>query len=110
MYMHVLYMYVYACIIVYVCVCMHVYVCMCMYVYVCVRPDPDKSLGPQPVGVQCPFTSSQGEFPGYTDWLWYPGLSPVLVSTSSLLLPYLGVFPFITLLHLPLDFIGVSSL
>src|SRR6218665_3603275 len=27
------------------------------------------SLGPQPVGVQCPLTSSLGEFHGYWDWL-----------------------------------------
>src|SRR6218665_1698926 len=33
--------------------------------------------------VQCSFTSSLGEFPGYCDWLWYPGLSPVLVSYPS---------------------------
>src|SRR6218665_2293168 len=38
------------------------------------------SLGPQPVGVQCPLTSSLGEFLSYKDWLWYPGLPPVLVS------------------------------
>ena len=68
---------------------------------------PDKSLGPQPVGFQCPFTSSLVEFPGYRDWLWYPGLPPMLVSIAfSLRLPYLGVFP-LTLLHSPLDFIRV---
>src|SRR6218665_980178 len=33
-----------------------------------------------PVGVQCPISSSLGEFPSYWDWLWCPGLSPVLVS------------------------------
>src|SRR6218665_3889772 len=32
-----------------------------------------------PVGVQCPIFSSLGEFPRYWDWLWCPGLSPVLV-------------------------------
>src|SRR6218665_3917727 len=37
------------------------------------------------------------------DWLWCPGLSPMLVPTSFPS-PYLSVFPF-TLLHLPLDFI-----
>src|SRR6218665_1698185 len=37
------------------------------------------------------------------DWLWCPGLSPMLVPTSFPS-PYLAVFPF-TLLHLPLDFI-----
>src|SRR6218665_3418272 len=67
------------------------------------------TLGLQPVGVQCPITSSLCEFPGYWDWLRYPGLPPVLVSIAfSLCLPYLGVFPFT--LHLPLDFISVSSL
>src|SRR6218665_3553916 len=34
------------------------------------------TLGPQPVGVQCPLTSSLGEFPGNWDGLWYPGLPP----------------------------------
>src|SRR6218665_3440357 len=38
------------------------------------------SLGPQPVGVQCPLSSLLGEFPGYWDWFRYPGLRPVLVS------------------------------
>src|SRR6218665_3981879 len=40
-------------------------------------------MGSAPVGVQCPLTSSLGEFPGKWDWLWYPGLSPVLVSNAS---------------------------
>ena len=63
-----------------------------------------------PVGVQCPLTSSLSEFPGYWDWLWFPGLSPVLVSIAfPLRLPYLGVFQFI-LLHLPLDFNRISCL
>src|SRR6218665_2290508 len=39
-------------------------------------------MGSTPVGVQCPLTSSLGEFPDYWDWLWYPGLSPVLVSIA----------------------------
>src|SRR6218665_1375064 len=34
------------------------------------------------VGVQCPLTSSLGEFPGYWDWFCYPWLSPVLVSNA----------------------------
>src|SRR6218665_3734216 len=29
-----------------------------------------------PIGVQCPISSSLGEFPSYWDWLWRPGLSP----------------------------------
>ena len=37
-------------------------------------------MGSAPVGAQYPLTSSLGEFLGYWDWLWYPGLSPVLVS------------------------------
>src|SRR6218665_3461918 len=41
-----------------------------------------KSLGPDPVGVHCPLTSSLGEFPGYWESLWYPGLLPVLVSIA----------------------------
>src|SRR6218665_523675 len=61
-----------------------------------------------PVGVQCPITSSLGEFLGYWEWLWYPGLPPVLVSIAiSLRLPYFGVFTFT--LRLPLDFIRVFS-
>src|SRR6218665_3046734 len=40
-------------------------------------------MGSAPVGVQCPLTSSLGEFPCKWDWLWYPGLSPVLVSNAS---------------------------
>jgi len=70
-------------------------------------PSIHYSMGSAPVSVQCPFTSSLGEFPGYWNWLWYPWISPVLVSIA--VLPYLGVFPF-TLLHLPLNFIRVSYL
>src|SRR6218665_3171955 len=39
-------------------------------------------MGSVPVDVQCLFTSSLGEFLGYWDWLWYPGLPPVLVSMT----------------------------
>jgi len=39
-------------------------------------------MGSAPVSVQCPLTSSLGEFQRYWDWLWYPGLSPVLVSIA----------------------------
>src|SRR6218665_1150681 len=59
-----------------------------------------------PVGVQCPISSSLGEFPSYWDWLWCPGLSPVLVSIA-LPFPYL-VFSIRS--YLPLDFNRVSSL
>src|SRR6218665_386781 len=31
------------------------------------------TLSPQLVGVQCPINSPLGEFPGYWDWLRYPG-------------------------------------
>src|SRR6218665_3466886 len=39
-------------------------------------------MGSVPIGVQCSLTSSLGEFPGYYGWLWYLGLSPVLVSIA----------------------------
>src|SRR6218665_1959469 len=68
------------------------------------------SLGPEPVGVQCPITSSLSEFPGYWDWLRYPGLSPVLVSIAFSFALHISVFFSFALLHLPLDFIRVSSL
>jgi len=49
-------------------------------------------MGSAPVGAQCPLTSSLGEFLGYGDWLWNPGLSPVLVSIAlTFASPYLGV-------------------
>src|SRR6218665_278404 len=54
------------------------------------------------LNVQCPIASSLGEFPSYWDWLWCPGLSPILVSIA---LP----FAFHTC-NLPLDFNRVSSL
>src|SRR6218665_703563 len=59
-----------------------------------------------PVGVQCALTSSLGDFPGYWDWLWYPGLSPVLVSNAFPFAFHIWAFPF-TLLRLPLDFISL---
>src|SRR6218665_3424182 len=46
-------------------------------------PSIHLSMGSAPVGVQCPLTSSLGEFLGYwAAWLWYPGLPPVLVSSG----------------------------
>jgi len=39
-------------------------------------------MGSAPVGAQCLLTSSLGEFLGYMERLWYPGLSPVLVSIA----------------------------
>src|SRR6218665_1778132 len=56
------------------------------------HPSIHCSMGSAPVGVQCPLTSSLGEFPGYWDWLW---LSPASVGVHRLsldLLPYLGFF------------------
>src|SRR6218665_661005 len=50
-----------------------------------------------PVGVQCPISSSLGGFPDYWDWLWCPGLSPVLVSIA---LPFaFHTFPFALICH-----------
>ena len=47
-----------------------------------IHPSIHCSMGSAPIGAQCPLTSSLGEFLGYWDWLWYPGLSPVLVSIA----------------------------
>jgi len=49
-------------------------------------------MGSTPEGVQCPLTSSLGEFPGYWDWLWYPGLLPVLVSITFPFAFHISVF------------------
>ena len=60
---------------------------LCCVVALCMAVSPDIVLynpGPAAVGVQCPITSSLVEFPGYWDWLRYPGLPPVLVSFSPL--------------------------
>ena len=52
---------------------------------------------------------SLGEFPGYCDWLRYPGLYPLCWCPSPFPFAFhLGVFIFT--LHLPLNFIRVSSL
>ena len=56
-----------------------------------------------------PITSSLGEFPGYWDWLWNPGLPPMLVSIAFSTSPFISrCFSFT--LHLPLDFISISTL
>src|SRR6218665_574136 len=47
-----------------------------------------------PVGVQCPISSSLGEFPSYWDWLWCPGLSPVLVFITLPFAFHTWCFPF----------------
>src|SRR6218665_1032585 len=49
-------------------------------------------MGSAPVGAKCPLTSSLGEFLGYWDWLWYPGLSPVLVSIALPFAFHISVF------------------
>src|SRR6218665_504037 len=53
-----------------------------------------------PVGVQCPISSSPGEFPSYWDWLWCPGLSPVLVSITLPFAFHTWCFPFAFICHL----------
>jgi len=55
-------------------------------------------MGSAPVGVQCTLTSS----------LFYWAGSGILGYVPPVLLSIVSVFPF-TLLHLPLDFIRVSS-
>src|SRR6218665_3283566 len=56
---------------------------------------------------RCPMslTSSQGGFLGYRDWLWYPGLSPVLVSISLPFAFHISVFS----IHSPSPDIGFHS-
>ena len=49
-----------------------------------------------------------GEFSSYRDWLWCPGLSPVLVSIVLPFAFHTWCFPF-ALICLPLDFNRVSS-
>src|SRR6218665_3223344 len=52
-----------------------------------------------PVGVQCPISSSLGEFPSYRDWLWCPGLSSVLVSIALPFAFHTWCFPFVLICH-----------
>src|SRR6218665_3680234 len=47
-----------------------------------------------PVGVQCPISSSLGDFSSYWDWLWCPGLSPVLGSIALPFAFHTWCFPF----------------
>src|SRR6218665_1784168 len=47
-----------------------------------------------PVLVQYPISSSLGEFPSYWDWLWCPGLSPLLVSIALPFAFHTWCFPF----------------
>src|SRR6218665_1716243 len=65
-------------------------------------------MGSSPVGAQSPLTSSSGEFLGSWDWLWYPGLSPVLVSIALPLAFHVSVFSIHTSSQ-PLDFIRLFS-
>src|SRR6218665_1672980 len=50
-----------------------------------------------PVGVQCPISSSLGEFPSYWDWFWCSGISPVLVSIA---LPFALICHWISIVFL----------
>src|SRR6218665_76229 len=52
-----------------------------------------------PVGVQCPISSSLGEFPSYWDWLWCLRLSPVLVSIAHPFAFHTCCFPFAVICH-----------
>ena len=52
-----------------------------------------------PVGVQCPISSSLGEFSSYWDWLWCLGLSPVLVSIALPFAFHTWCFPFTLICH-----------
>src|SRR6218665_2795730 len=52
-----------------------------------------------PVGVQCPISFSLGEFPCYWDWLWCPGLSPVLMSIAFPFAFHTWCFPFALICH-----------
>src|SRR6218665_1897182 len=52
-----------------------------------------------PIGVQCPISFSLGEFPSYWDWLWCPGLSPVLVSIALPFAFHAWCFPFALICH-----------
>ena len=56
------------------------------------HPSIHCSMGSAPVGAQCPLTSSLGEFLGYWDWVWYPGLSPVLVPIALPFAFHISVF------------------
>src|SRR6218665_2334359 len=61
-------------------------------------------MGSAPVGAQYPLTSSLGEFLGYWDWLWYPGLSLVLGSIALPFAFHISMFS-IHSSSQPLDFI-----
>src|SRR6218665_1112075 len=52
-----------------------------------------------PVGDQCPISSSLCKFPSYWEWLWCPGLSPVLVSIALPFAFHTWCFPFALICH-----------
>src|SRR6218665_2910316 len=52
-----------------------------------------------PVGVQCPIASSLPEFTTYLDWLWCPGLWPVLVSIALPFAFHTWCFQFTLICH-----------
>src|SRR6218665_3487229 len=56
-------------------------------------------LGLNAVGVQCPIASSLGQFTSYWDWIWCPGLLPVLVSITLPLAFHTWCFPFVLICH-----------
>src|SRR6218665_1396230 len=86
-----------------------VYIYAAYSIQICIHPSIHCSMGSTPVGVQCPLISSLGEFQSY--WAgsgildfcpcWCPSPFPS---------PSISRCFTITLLHLPLDFIPVSSL
>src|SRR6218665_3266711 len=51
------------------------------------------------IRVQCPISSSLGEFSSYLDWLWCPGLSPVLVCIALPFAFHTWCFPFARICH-----------
>src|SRR6218665_3060915 len=71
---------------------MYMYVGLCACFIVVVHPSINRSMGSPPVGAQCPLTSSLCEFLVSTDWLWYLGLSPVLVSIALPFAFHISVF------------------
>src|SRR6218665_3562924 len=58
----------------------------------CSRNTNSKSIHRSMGSAQCLFTFSLGEFLGYGDWLWYHGLSPVLVSIELTFAFHISVF------------------
>src|SRR6218665_2833657 len=58
-----------------------------------------RSMGSMPIGVQCPISSSLGEFPSYWDWLWCPGLWPVFVSIALPFTFHTWCFSFALICH-----------